>query len=120
MHFVVVVVIAYVVLRHAREARNERKARAAFEHQGKRATVELDSHGRLVQASGPWNSENEAVLWGARELEECARIGRERRFRRKSDAARASAPFDRLRQRLGRFEWLDIAERMHERALEEC
>jgi hypothetical protein len=85
------------------------------DYKSKRATIELDSHGSLVQASGPCNSDNPAVLWGARQLEECARIGRERRFRCKADAIRASDPFDRLRRRLGRFEWFDIAERLHGR-----
>jgi hypothetical protein len=41
--------------------------------QGEKATIELDRDGRVVEAAGPGNSDNEAVRWGCRALEECAR-----------------------------------------------
>jgi hypothetical protein len=75
---------------------------------GQKATVELNRRGKVVEAAGPRNSDNEAVRWGCRTLEECARS--------------AAAPgvdddaFATVRERFGGASWLKIAELLHRRA----
>ena len=79
-----------------------------IEFDRQKATVELDRCGRIVEAAGPGNSDNEAVLWGCRTLAECARAALE-------DEPSAET-FALLRARFGGSRWLEIAEVLHERA----
>jgi hypothetical protein len=75
---------------------------------GEEATVAMDRQGKIFEAAGPANSDNEAVRWGWLTLEECARCVEE--------PINDGDAFQALRRRFAGARWLEVAERLHQRA----
>lgn len=77
------------------------------EMNGEKATVQLNRAGRVVEAAGPGNSDNQAVRWAVELFADWIRDAEE--------ASGEAASFDELRGRFHGQGWLKIAENLHTR-----